>query len=98
MPIKIGIGLAFGEAVVGNIGSDSRHDYTAIGDAVNMAAHIQEYSKKVPYDLLCTKNVRLLAGDITNCRINIESIGTHVLAKHGPIELCGYSHKIQGIT
>jgi len=98
VPIKIGIGLAFGEAVVGNIGSDSRHDYTAIGDAVNMAAHIQEYSKKVPYDLLCTKDVRLLAGDITNCRINIESIGTHVLAKHGPIELCGYSHKIQGIT
>ena len=37
-PIAIGIGVNSGEAVVGNMGSDTRFDYSAIGDAVNTAA------------------------------------------------------------
>lgn len=95
-PIKIGVGLAFGDAVVGNIGSEDRHDYTAIGDAVNMAAHIQEYSKQVPYDLLCTEQVRSLAGNIEDPVVNIESLGKHNLAKHGLLQLYGYRHQIKG--
>jgi adenylate cyclase len=39
-------GLAFGEAVVGHVGSKSRYNYTAIGDAVNLAARLQEEAKK----------------------------------------------------
>ena len=95
-PIKIGVGLAFGDAVVGNIGSEDRHDYAAIGDAVNMAAHIQEYSKQVPYDLLCTEQVRSLAGNIEDPVVNIESLGKHNLAKHGLLQLYGYRHQIKG--
>jgi adenylate cyclase len=39
-------GLAYGEAVVGHVGSKSRFNYTAIGDAVNLAARLQEEAKK----------------------------------------------------
>ena len=42
--IQFGIGLHVGEVVVGNIGMSDRMDYTAIGDAVNLAKRIQENS------------------------------------------------------
>ncbi len=39
--LEIGIGLDFGEAYVGNVGSGEVKDFTAIGDAVNTAARLQ---------------------------------------------------------
>ncbi|MBP2232366.1 class 3 adenylate cyclase [Azospirillum agricola] len=43
-PIQMRIGLHSGPVVVGNIGSDSRMNYTIIGDTVNVAARIEELS------------------------------------------------------
>jgi class 3 adenylate cyclase len=46
LPLKIGICMASGTVVSGNIGAPERMDYTVIGDAVNQAAKLQPVSKK----------------------------------------------------
>lgn len=43
--LKLGIGLHFGHAVTGTIGTKKRQEYTIIGDVVNSAAHIEQLNK-----------------------------------------------------
>jgi len=51
-PIAIGVGVNTGEAVIGNMGSDTRFDYSAIGDAVNTAARLESGTKEAGVDIL----------------------------------------------
>ena len=44
-PLHIGVGVNTGECVVGNMGSDERFAYTAMGDAVNLASRLEGQSK-----------------------------------------------------
>jgi adenylate cyclase len=53
-PISIGIGVNTGQAIVGYIGSESRLDYTAIGDTINTAARVEGIAK--PGQIIITEN------------------------------------------
>ncbi len=55
--IRIGIGVHSGEAVIGHLGSSERHEYTAIGDAVNVAARVCDLPKSTGFPIICTAPV-----------------------------------------
>ena len=50
--IAIGVGTQSGYAVIGNMGSSTRFDYSAIGDAVNTAARLESATKEAGVDIL----------------------------------------------
>ena len=83
-PVQIGIGINTGYAVVGNMGSDTRFDYTAIGDAVNVAARLESGTKNAGVDLLI--------GQTTENALEFDLIPLE------PIEAKGKKEKLQVYT
>ena len=63
-PIAIGIGLATGPALVGNMGFEERFDYSCIGDTVNVASRLETACKRVGYDILVTAETRQAAPEL----------------------------------
>jgi len=61
--IKIGIGINSGLALVGNMGSDQRFDYSVIGDPVNLAARLESASKTLGHTLIVGEATKKVIDD-----------------------------------
>jgi adenylate cyclase len=80
--VEIGIGVNTGHAVVGNMGSNTRFDYTAIGDAVNLAARLESSTKEVGRDIVIGYDT------VKNCNIYVDKLNDiFVKGKEEPIQI-----------
>lgn len=87
-PIEVGIGINTGEMVVGNVGDQRRMDFTAIGDAVNVADRLQSLAKGMQ-TLLGERTASLVSdrvklSDLGSQRVKGRESAVHVYALEEP--------------
>ena len=86
--IRIGIGLNSGPCCVGNLGSEQRFDYSALGDPVNVAARLEQETKTYGVDIVVGEDTRRQAEalawlEIDNVRVRGRNAAMTIFALLG---------------
>lgn len=69
LPLHTRIGLHTSEAFIGNVGSSTRFDYTAIGDGINLASRLEGLNKFLGTDILATRDTQKWVEDAMVSRL-----------------------------
>lgn len=78
-PLKIGVGVNTGDACVGNMGSEQRFDYSALGDEVNLASRLEGMSKHYGVDIVMSGSTRDRVPELTSLELDrIKVVGKTV--------------------
>jgi adenylate cyclase len=83
-PIRYGIGVNGGEVVLGEIGYGARNVFTALGDAVNVAARLQDMSKELGSEVVLSEEVCARAGVISSA---LSSREVAIRGRNAPMEV-----------
>lgn len=84
-PVRVRIGIETGLAVAGDLGTQFRGAYTAVGDSVNVASRLQELARNLPHDILAGPGTAALTK-------------RHAMHKLGQIEIRGRQRAIEIFT
>jgi adenylate cyclase len=79
-PIRFGIGIHAGEVIIGDIGYRDHMVFTALGDAVNVAARLQDMTKSLSCEVIFSEEVRKTAG------ISADALPSHDVEIRGRAE------------
>jgi adenylate cyclase len=82
--INIRVGLATGEVIIGNIGSNISRNYTVMGDTVNIASRLESTSKQYGTQLLISEQTQVMARDAIETR---ELDAIRVVGKSEPVRI-----------
>lgn len=86
-PVRVGIGLHVGEAILGQVGGVAHQEYAAIGEVVNIAQWLDQATKELGYPIVCSAAV----ADAVGRAGGLTDLGERSLSGRAPMRLFGWN-------